>query len=194
MEYKELEIPGVWLLTPPRFGDERGFFAETYRKQEFDAIVGRSVDFIQDNESLSAGGVLRGLHFQRGAASQAKLVRVVEGSVVDIAVDLRASSPTFGRHVAVNLSDQNGCQLFVPRGFAHGFLVLSPRARFIYKVDNYYDPSAEVTLRYDDPDIAINWPESESPIKLSPKDLNGLSFQELIDLKYTFYADEDYPL
>ncbi|MCH5245697.1 MAG: dTDP-4-dehydrorhamnose 3,5-epimerase [Muribaculaceae bacterium] len=186
MEYQELEIPGVWLLTPKRFGDNRGYFAETYRKSEFDNTIGHPIDFIQDNESLSAGGVLRGLHFQRGEASQAKLVRVVEGTVVDIVVDLRAFSPTFGRHLAVTLSDDTGCQLFVPRGFAHGFIVLSPRARFIYKVDNYYNPAAEVTLRYDDPKLGIRWPEVDMPLNLSPKDLNGHTLQELIDLNYIF--------
>ena len=186
MEYRELEIPGVWLLTPRRHGDARGYFAETYRKAEFDAATGRTVEFVQDNESTSSGGVLRGLHFQRGASAQAKLVRVIEGTVVDVALDLRRHSPTFGRHVMVTLDDTRGEMLFIPRGFAHGFLVLSTRARFLYKVDNYYDPAAEVSLRFDDPDVGICWPEVDFPLNLSPKDLKGLSWSQLIDNNLTY--------
>ena len=150
---------------------------ETYRQEDFDAHVGKTV-FVQDNESRSSYGVLRGLHYQKGQWSQAKLVRVIEGRVLDVAVDLRRSSPTFGRHVAVELSDENKRQLFIPRGFAHGFVVLSPKATFIYKVDNKYMPTEEASIRYDDPAISIPWPIPADDMLLSPKDVNGKSFAE----------------
>lgn len=129
MNFKELDIKGVWLIEPKRFIDNRGYFCETFKKQEFEDIVG-NVNFIQDNESVSSRGVLRGLHFQQGEFSQAKLVRVSRGRVLDVAVDLRGGSPTYGKHVAVELSQENGLQLFIPRGFAHGFVVLSEVAQF----------------------------------------------------------------
>lgn len=135
MEYEETDIKGVWVLTPKVFNDNRGYFFEAWKKSDFEAHVGK-VDFIQDNESKSSYGVLRGLHYQKGTYSQAKLVRVIKGKVLDVAVDLRKSSPTFGKHVMVELSEDNKRQLFIPRGFAHGFLVLSPEAIFTYKVDN----------------------------------------------------------
>ena len=135
MEFKELEIKGVWLIEPKRFGDARGYFCETFKLSEFESHIGK-VEFVQDNESLSTRGVLRGLHFQRGEWSQAKLVRVSQGRVLDVAVDLRGGSPTYGQHVAVELSRDNGRQMFIPRGFAHGFVVLSDEAQFQYKVDN----------------------------------------------------------
>lgn len=173
MKYTQLSISGVWLIEPRRFGDRRGYFMESFRKEEFQSMVG-PVEFVQDNESLSTRGVLRGLHFQRGRASQAKLVRVSRGTVVDVAVDLRGGSATFGRHIAVELSDENGLQLFVPRGFAHGFVVLSDIAQFQYKVDNRYAPEAEATLRYDDPALAIDWRLPASDLILSDKDMDGL--------------------
>lgn len=185
MEYQELSIKGCWLLTPRRFGDSRGYFAETYNKADFDKHVG-AVDFVQDNESVSSLGVLRGLHFQRGEWSQAKLVRVIEGKVLDVAVDLRKDSPTFGKHIAVTLDDSEGKMLYIPRGFAHGFLVMSNRARFQYKVDNFYAPSAEVSLRYDDPVIGIKWPDEGMTLNLSPKDLSAISFEQLKAESLTF--------
>lgn len=169
MNYIATEIPGVWILEPKVFEDARGYFMETYRKADFDAHVGMNVDFVQDNQSKSSRGVLRGLHYQRGADSQAKLVRVLSGAVVDVAVDLRRESPAFGRHVMVELSAENRRQLFIPRGFAHGFQVLSEEAVFTYKVDNRYAPESECSIAYDDPDLGIRWPLG-NPL-LSEKDL-----------------------
>lgn len=177
MNFIPTTIPDVWILEPRVFGDARGYFMETYRKAEFDAAIGHAVDFIQDNQSRSSRGVLRGLHYQRGDKSQAKLVRVLSGCVVDVAVDLRQDSPTFGQHVAVELSANNKRQLFIPRGFAHGFQVISETAEFAYKVDNVYAPEAECSIRYNDPTLAIAWPVAEAC--LSEKDLlRAVSFEE----------------
>lgn len=173
MKFIEQEIKGVWVIEPVRYGDSRGYFSEVFKQQEFDDHVGH-VDFVQDNESFSSRGVLRGLHFQRGQFSQAKLVRVSRGAVLDVAVDLRHGSPTWGRHVAVELSADSGRQLFIPRGFAHGFVVLSDEAQFQYKVDNVYAPQSEATLRFDDPELAIDWRTAPTDMLLSPKDLKGL--------------------
>lgn len=170
MEYKETAIKGVWILEPKVFNDARGYFFESWRQSDFDAHVG-PVRFVQDNESKSSRGVLRGLHYQKGEWSQAKLVRVIKGAVLDVAVDLRKSSPTFGKHVAVELSGDNKRQLFIPRGFAHGFLVLSDEAVFTYKVDNAYAPQSEASIRWDDPDVGIQWPISASEVLTSEKDL-----------------------
>ena len=178
MEFKELEIKGVWLIEPKRFGDARGYFCETFKMSEFESHIGK-VEFVQDNESLSTRGVLRGLHFQRGEWSQAKLVRVSQGRVLDVAVDLRGGSPTYGQHVAVELSRDNGRQMFIPRGFAHGFVVLSDEAQFQYKVDNVYAPQSEATLRFDDPALGIDWPIAKEEMKLSEKDLRGMAFAEV---------------
>ncbi|MGM9854373.1 MAG: dTDP-4-dehydrorhamnose 3,5-epimerase [Muribaculaceae bacterium] len=178
MEFKELDIKGVWLIEPKRFGDARGYFCETFKLSEFESHIGK-VEFVQDNESLSTRGVLRGLHFQRGEWSQAKLVRVSQGRVLDVAVDLRGGSPTYGRHVAVELSRDNGRQMFIPRGFAHGFVVLSDEAQFQYKVDNVYAPQSEATLRFDDPALGIDWPIAKEEMKLSEKDLRGMAFAEV---------------
>lgn len=178
MKYSPLNLNGVWLIEPERFGDSRGYFMESFKKEEFEVKVGH-VDFVQDNESMSSRGVLRGLHFQRGIYSQAKLVRVSRGTVVDVAVDLRRNSVTFGHHVAVELSDENCRQLFVPRGFAHGFIVLSDYAQFQYKVDNAYAPDMEVTLRFDDSTLNIDWVLPKSELLLSPKDMHGMSFAEV---------------
>ena len=177
MEYIKTEIDGVWIIQPKVFNDARGYFFEAWKKEEFEQHVGR-VDFIQDNESKSSYGVLRGLHYQKGDCSQAKLVRVIKGRVVDVAVDIRRNSPTFGKYVMVELSDENKRQFFIPRGFAHGFLVLSDEAVFTYKVDNPYAPQSEASIRYDDPDIAINWPIDAKDILTSAKDLNALSLKE----------------
>lgn len=180
MRYIETEIPGVWIIEPKRFGDERGWFMETFRLNDFRQATGLTgLEFVQDNESMSRRGVLRGLHFQRGAHAQAKLVRVSLGRVLDVAVDLREGSPTYGRHVAVELSDETGRQVFIPRGFAHGFLVLSDEARFEYKVDNYYSPGEEVSVRYDDPDLAIAWPLDDITPQLSEKDIKALYLKEI---------------
>lgn len=174
MKYLEGPAKGVWIIEPERFGDDRGWFMETFRLDDFRRATGlHDIEFVQDNESMSRRGVLRGLHYQRGTAAQAKLVRVSLGEVLDVAVDLRAGSETFGRYVAVRLSDTNGRQIFIPRGFAHGFMVLSPEARFEYKVDNYYCPGAEGSVRYDDPDIGIDWPMADVAPILSEKDLKA---------------------
>lgn len=177
MNYIQTEIDGVWLLEPKVLADARGYFMETFKDEEFRRHVG-NVRFVQDNESRSTFGVLRGLHYQRGEFSQAKLVRVLWGRVLDVAVDLRRESPTFGRHVSVELSGDNKRQLFIPRGFAHGFLVLSDEAVFIYKVDNAYAPQAEAAIRYDDPELGIDWPVAESQLLLSDKDRRGVPFRE----------------
>ena len=177
MEYEETSIKGVWILTPKVFNDNRGYFFEAWKKSDFEAHVGK-VDFIQDNESKSSYGVLRGLHYQKGEYSQAKLVRVIKGKVLDVAVDLRKSSPTFGKHVMVELSEDNKRQLFIPRGFAHGFLVLSPEAVFTYKVDNIYAPAHEASIRWNDPQIGINWPIDQKDVVISPKDLEGKDFKD----------------
>ena len=177
MDYIKTEIDGVWIIQPKVYNDARGYFFEAWKKEEFEQHVGR-VDFIQDNESKSSYGVLRGLHYQKGDSSQAKLVRVIKGRVVDVAVDIRRNSPTFGKYVMVELSDENKRQFFIPRGFAHGFIVLSDEAVFTYKVDNPYAPQSEASIRYDDPDIAINWPIDAKDILTSAKDLNALSLKD----------------
>ena len=179
MRFTELEIAGVWLIEPHRWGDSRGYFMETWKKEEFESHVGH-VDFVQDNESMSGHGVVRGLHFQRGRMSQAKLVRVTQGEVIDVAVDLRPGSPTYGRHVAVTLSADNARQLFVPRGFAHGFVVTGDCARFQYKVDNAYAPESEATLLFSDPALGIEWPLDASEMLLSEKDRKGALLSDLI--------------
>lgn len=171
MEYLKTEIEGVYVLEPKVFRDVRGYFFESWRQADFDQHIGRHVEFIQDNESKSSYGVLRGLHYQKGEYSQAKLVRVIRGRVLDVAVDIRKSSPTFGKYVAVELSEDNKRQLFIPRGFAHGFLVLSDEAVFTYKVDNVYAPQHEASIRWNDEDIHIEWPISADDVLASEKDL-----------------------
>lgn len=182
MDYKETAIKGVYIIEPRVFNDARGYFFEAWKQAEFEEHVG-PVNFVQDNESKSSRGVLRGLHYQRGEASQAKLVRVIKGCVVDVAVDLRRSSPTFGQHVMVELSEENKRQFFIPRGFAHGFLVLSNEAIFTYKVDNPYAPEADAGVRWNDPDLAINWPTDGMEVLTSEKDLRQplLKDAELFD-------------
>ena len=180
MEYIATEIPDVWILNPKVFADARGYFMETWREADFNAHIGHDVHFVQDNQSFSSRGVLRGLHYQQGEFSQAKLVRVLAGTVVDVAVDLRKDSPTFGMHVMVELSAENKKQLFIPRGFAHGFQVISEQALFTYKVDNIYAPQAERSIRYNDPTLNIAWPiTDESLVQLSEKDLaHAVSFDD----------------
>ncbi len=170
MEYIETAIKGVFIIEPKVFQDARGYFMEAWKQADFDAHVG-PVTFIQDNESKSSYGVLRGLHYQKGEASQAKLVRVIKGKVLDVAVDIRKSSPTFGQHVMVELSEENKRQFFIPRGFAHGFLVLSDEAIFTYKVDNPYAPQCEAGIRWNDPDVGIDWPIDPAKVLTSEKDL-----------------------
>ena len=158
------------MIEPTVHNDARGYFMEAWKKAEFDEHIGQ-VAFIQDNESKSSYGVLRGLHYQKGETSQAKLVRVIKGKVVDVAVDLRKSSPTFGKHVMVELSEENKRQFFIPRGFAHGFLVLSDEAIFTYKVDNPYSPQTDGGIRWNDPALGIKWPIDPTEVQTSEKDL-----------------------
>ena len=178
MEFIKQPIEGVWVVKPKRFGDARGYFCETFKLSEFEANIG-PVKFIQDNESVSSHGVLRGLHFQKGEFSQAKLVRVSRGAVLDVAVDLRGGSPTYGQHVAVELSADNGLQLFIPRGFAHGFVVLSDIAQFQYKVDNVYAPQSEATLMFNDPALGIDWRVDPAEMLLSDKDKLGMGLKDI---------------
>lgn len=177
MKYIKADIEGVYVIEPTVFDDARGYFFEAWKQAEFNEHVGK-VDFIQDNESKSSYGVLRGLHYQKGNTSQAKLVRVIKGKVLDVAVDIRKSSPTFGKHIMVELSDANKRQLFIPRGMAHGFLVLSDEAFFTYKVDNPYSPKTEAGIRWNDPDLAIEWPVDLSTVQTSEKDLKQPFFKE----------------
>lgn len=170
MEFIKTDIEGVFIIEPKVFNDARGYFMEAWKQSEFNENVGR-VDFIQDNESKSSFGVLRGLHYQKGNTSQSKLVRVIKGRVLDVAVDIRKSSPTFGKHVMVELSEENKRQFFIPRGFAHGFLVLSEEAIFTYKVDQPYSPKTEAGIRWNDPDLGIEWPIDPAKVLTSEKDL-----------------------
>ncbi|MBR1706863.1 MAG: dTDP-4-dehydrorhamnose 3,5-epimerase [Bacteroidales bacterium] len=163
------EIEGVIILEPEVFGDARGYFFESFNQKAFEAAVG-PVRFVQDNESKSRYGVVRGLHFQKGEQAQAKLVRVVSGAVLDVAVDLRPGSPTYGRHAAVELTGENHRMLFIPRGFAHGFSVLSEEVIFQYKCDNFYCPAAEGAIAWNDPTLAIDWRIPASDVILSEKD------------------------
>jgi len=169
MQFIKTELEGCMIIEPKVFGDDRGYFFESFNQKQFEENVGK-VDFVQDNESRSSRGVLRGLHFQLPPYNQAKLVRCIEGEVLDVAVDLRKESVTFGQHVAVILSDENKRQLFVPRGFAHGFVVLGRSAIFSYKVDNWYAPDHDSGIVWNDPDLDINWQISEDSILLSGKD------------------------
>lgn len=177
MTYIQTEIDGVWIIEPKVFNDARGYFMEAFKKEEFEVNIGK-VDFIQDNESKSSYGVLRGLHYQKGEFCQAKLVRVIKGEVLDVAVDLRKSSSTFGKYVSVLLSEENKRQFFIPRGFAHGFLVLSEEAIFTYKVDNAYAPQAEASVLYNDEDLSIDWPISKNQIIMSDKDKTAKAFKD----------------
>ena len=170
MQVTPTALPEVLVIEPKVFGDERGFFLESYNQQALDNAVGHEVRFTQDNHSRSSRGVLRGLHYQLAPHAQGKLVRVTSGRVFDVAVDLRRSSPRFGQWVAMELSAENHRQLWIPPGFAHGFLVLSERADFLYKTTEYYTPHAERAVRWNDPTLAIAWPDIGSEPLLSPKD------------------------
>ena len=183
MKFTRLEIPDVILCQPHIFGDDRGYFSETYRQDKLDEFLGYKINFCQDNESKSSIGVLRGLHYQLAPYAQTKLVRVISGSVLDVAVDIRKGSPTFGKYVKVILSENNKRQLFVPRGFAHGFLVLSDEAIFSYKVDNIYAPESDRGIIYNDKELNINW-SSHLDLILSQKDKNLSSFGEADTFDY----------
>lgn len=176
MNYIKTELEGVFIIEPRVFGDERGYFFEAFRKEEFEQNIGK-IDFVQDNESKSSYGVLRGLHYQRGEYSQAKLVRVIKGTVLDVAIDLRQDSPSYGKHIMVELGEENKRQLFIPRGFAHGFMVMSREAVFTYKVDNIYAPQAEACIRWNDETLAIPWPQVEG-LLTSEKDSHGKNFED----------------
>lgn len=177
MKFIDTDIADVKIVEVNLFGDERGFFMETFRADEFMAQTGAK-PFVQDNHSKSAKGILRGLHYQQ-VQTQGKLVRVIEGAVFDVAVDMRESSPTFGKWVGVELSAQNNRQLWVPEGFAHGFYVMSDSAEFVYKCTDYYHPESEVSVRWDDADIGIEWPLVGDDLpQLSAKDANGLAFKD----------------
>lgn len=183
-------IPEVLVLEPQVFGDARGYFMESWSQRDFDAAV-RPVKFVQDNESRSSYGVLRGLHFQKGACAQSKLVRVIEGRVLDVAVDIRRGSHSFGRYVKVELSGENHRQCFVPRGFAHGFVVLSPVAVFQYKCDFPYAPEAEAAIAWNDPSLGIDWGIPEADILLSQRDRSHpflADAPELFDYNIDYYA------
>lgn len=185
MNYIKTAIPDVWIIEPVVFTDARGYFMETYKQADFEQHIG-TVNFIQDNESCSSKGILRGLHYQLAPYSQAKLVRVIEGVVIDVAVDLRKGSPTFGRSVSVELSADNKRQLFIPQGFAHGFYVKSEKAVFTYKVDNPYSPAYDRGIRYDDPAVQVDWQiEPDDMVQTSEKDARLPLLQDAeINFKY----------
>ena len=179
MKLTKTPIEGPVIIEPTVFEDDRGYFLESYNQKKFEEAIGK-ISFVQDNESKSSKGVLRGLHFQNPPFAQVKLVRCIEGCVMDVAVDIRKGSPTYGKHVAIELSGKNKRQLLIPRGFAHGFSVLSDYAVFAYKVDNRYAPDSDSGIRYDDKELNINWGLKEKDVKISPKDKGLVSFRELV--------------
>lgn len=170
MEVIKTAIDGVLIIEPKVFGDHRGYFFESFNEREFALKTGQKLHFVQDNESKSCYGVVRGLHFQKGDKAQAKLVRVIKGRVLDVAVDIRPDSPTFGKYVSAELTAENHRQFFIPKGFAHGFAVLSPEVVFQYKCDEFYCPEAEGAIAWDDPDLAIDWKLPAEDVILSDKD------------------------
>jgi dTDP-4-dehydrorhamnose 3,5-epimerase len=193
MMFTRAHIPDVIIIEPQVHGDDRGYFIETFRQDKLDEFLGFEIKFIQDNESKSGKGVLRGLHYQLPPAAQTKLVRVIQGSVLDIAVDIRKGSSTFGQHMAIELTGQNKKQLLVPRGFAHGFVVLEENTVFSYKVDNYYSPENDRGIAFNDPDLNINWKISADNLNLSEKDkiqplLHKLADKDVFDAKANYYA------
>jgi len=190
VKFTRTKIEDVIIIDPQVHGDDRGYFVETFRQDKLEAFLGFKVNFCQDNESKSSRGVLRGLHYQLSPASQTKLVRVIQGSVLDVAVDIRKGSPTFGEHVAVELSAENKRQLFVPRGFAHGFVVLEDDTVFAYKVDNYYSPENDRGVLFSDSEIGIDWMMDASELKLSDKDTKQpvLKDADLFDYGVNLYA------
>ena len=190
MTFTRTDIPDVVICDPAVHGDDRGYFIETFRQDKLEDFLGFKLNFCQDNESKSSRGVLRGLHYQLAPFAQTKLVRVIQGSVLDVAVDIRQGSPTFGKHVAVELTASNKKQLFVPRGFAHAFVVLEDDSIFAYKVDNYYSPENDRGVSFDDPAISVNWGLKTSELKLSDKDMKQplLKNADVFDYKENLYA------
>jgi dTDP-4-dehydrorhamnose 3,5-epimerase len=178
MKFTKTSIQGIVIIEPRVFGDERGYFLESYNEKEFEQAICK-VSFVQDNESKSSKGVLRGLHFQKPPFNQSKLVRCIAGRVLDVAVDIRKGSPTYGKHVAIELSGENKKQVFVPKGFAHGFSVLSKTAVITYKVDNRYAPESDSGIRYDDTELGIDWGLPQEEVQLSEKDKELPSFKDL---------------
>ena len=180
MELKKTPLKDCFILKPNVFRDERGLFYETYNQKVFEKVTGLNVDFVQDNQSISSKGVLRGLHLQSGEMAQAKLVRVVKGTVLDIVVDIRKNSETFGKSFSIILDDVEHLQLFVPRGFAHGFITLSEQSIFSYKCDNYYDKASESGIIYNDATLALDWHLPKEEFIISEKDLELLTFEEVL--------------
>jgi dTDP-4-dehydrorhamnose 3,5-epimerase len=178
MKFTKTSIEGLVIIEPRVFGDERGYFLESYNEKEFEQAICK-VSFVQDNESKSSKGVLRGLHYQKPPFNQAKLVRCIAGRVLDVAVDIRKGSPTYGKHVAIELSGENKKQIFVPKGFAHGFSVLSETAVITYKVDSMYAPECDSGIRYDDTELGIDWGLPQEEVQLSEKDKDLPSFKDL---------------
>lgn len=189
MNFIKTKIPDVIICEPKVFGDHRGYFTETFREDLLTEFLGYKINFCQDNESKSSKGVLRGLHYQLAPFAQTKLVRVISGRVLDVAVDIRKGSPTFGQHVAVELSEENKKQLLVPRGFAHGFVVLSDDTVFAYKVDNYYSPEKDRGILFNDPALNIDWQLSKEELKLSEKDTKQpfLKDADVFDFEMSLY-------
>lgn len=181
MEFIPQAVPDILVIEVNTHGDDRGYFVETFRHDKLESALGYKINFVQDNESKSSQGVLRGLHFQLAPYAQSKLVRVIQGTVLDVAVDIRKGSSSFGQHVAVELSDVNKKQMFVPRGFAHGFVVLTDTATFSYKVDNYYSPECDRGLAFDDTDLDIDWQLTRQQLLLSDKDTHQPRLSDLTD-------------
>lgn len=181
MRIEKTILEGCYLIHDTFFGDQRGYFFESFNRKTFSDLTGLDVNFVQDNQSGSLKGVLRGLHFQQGEFAQAKLVRVLKGKVLDVAVDLRHDSPTFGKHISVELSEDSHTQFFIPRGFAHGFAVLSEQAVFFYKCDNYYHKASEGGVIYNDPDLAIDWQLKADELLLSEKDSRLPMLKEVVN-------------
>ena len=190
MNFIRTAIPDVIICEPVIFGDDRGYFSETFRQDKLEDFLGFKIDFCQDNESKSSYGVLRGLHYQLPPFAQTKLIRVIKGKVLDVSVDIRKGSPTFGKYIAVELTESNKKQLFVPRGFAHGFVVLSEEAIFAYKVDNYYNAKADRGISFDDATLGIDWILATNILQLSTKDTQQPVFTagEYFDYKSTLYV------
>ena len=180
MKFSRAKIPDVIIIEPQVFSDERGYFFESFKQNELNEFLGYDVNFCQDNESKSTYGVLRGLHYQEPPFAQAKLVRVIQGSVLDVAVDIRKNSSTFGKHISIELNDQNKKQLFIPRGFAHGFVVLSETAVFAYKVDNYYNEESDRGIAFNDPELGIDWKINNQDLQISFKDKKQPFFESIL--------------
>ena len=172
MNFRKLEIPDVILCEPSIHYDERGYFTEIFKQSEFEAFIGKSVNFCQENEAKSSYGVVRGLHYQLNPFAQAKLVRVTQGAVLDVVVDIRVGSKTFGKHIAIELNAENKKLIYIPRGFAHGFVVLKDDTKFLYRVDNYYSNESERGIAFNDPELGIDWIINPNDFKLSKKDSN----------------------